>query len=111
MKTILIPVATLLLVACNTPVQEKNDVENIPVLETADAVEDTTTVAGESTVDGITSATAMPNHSSFNGKMIVPPQRRATVTLTMGGTVHTTSLLPGDYVTKGTVLALSLIHI
>lgn len=36
--------------------------------------------------------------------MIVPPQRHATVTLTMGGTVHTTSLLPGDYVKKGTVL-------
>ena len=31
-------------------------------------------------------------------------QRHATVTLTMGGTIHSTSLLPGEYVKKGTVL-------
>lgn len=56
-------------------------------------------------VDAITSATDLANHSSFNGTLVVPPQRHATVTLTMGGTVHSTSLLPGDYVKKGTVLA------
>ncbi len=57
-------------------------------------------------VDAVTSATALPNHSSFNGILIVPPYRHATVTLTMGGTVHSTSLLPGDYVKKGAVLAI-----
>ncbi len=36
--------------------------------------------------------------------MVVPPQRQATVTLTMGGTVHATTLLPGDYVKKGSVI-------
>ena len=36
--------------------------------------------------------------------MVVPPQRQATVTLTMGGTVHATTLLPGDYVKKGSVV-------
>ena len=107
MKTILIPVAALLLAACNTPVQEKDNIEtiNVPAAEMSEPAKDVQPVAEEPVVDAVTSATAMPNHSSFNGKMIVPPQRHATVTLTMGGTVHATSLLPGDYVRKGTVLA------
>ena len=68
--------------------------ENVPSEPSVDSVE----------VDGISSATALPNHSSFNGIMVVPPQRQATVTLTMGGTVHATTLLPGDYVKKGSVV-------
>ena len=64
--------------------------ESVPSEPSVDSVE----------VDGISSATALPNHSSFNGIMVVPPQRQATVTLTMGGTVHATTLLPGDYVKK-----------
>lgn len=107
MKTILILVAALLLAACNTPVQEKDNIEtiNVPAAEMSEPAKDVQPVAEGPVVDAVTSATAMPNHSSFNGKMIVPPQRHATVTLTMGGTVHATSLLPGDYVRKGAVLA------
>lgn len=103
MKTILIPVAALLLAACNTPVKEKDNIEtiNVPATEMTEPAKDVQPVAEEPVVDAVTSATAMPNHSSFNGKMIVPPQRHATVTLTMGGTVHATSLLPGDMCGKG----------
>lgn len=107
MKTILIPITTLLLVACNAPVKNNENVEPDEGVHPVaiESVEETTPVTEDSTgVDAVTSATAMANHSSFNGKMIVPPQRHATVTLTMGGTVHATSLLPGDYVKKGTVL-------
>lgn len=107
MKTILIPITTLLLVACNAPVKNNENMEPDEGVRPVaiESVEETTPVTEDSAgVDAVTSATAMANHSSFNGKMIVPPQRHATVTLTMGGTVHTTSLLPGDYVKKGTVL-------
>lgn len=107
MKKILIPAALLLLAACNQPTQPGNTEEATPVeaepvqAEVSETVTDTTTEQ----VDAISSATAMPNHSSFNGTLMVPPQRHATVTLTMGGTIHSTTLLPGDYVKKGTVLA------
>ncbi|CAK7006721.1 MAG: hypothetical protein PARBA_00267 [Parabacteroides sp.] len=106
MKKILIPAALLLLAACNQPTQPGNTGEATPVeaepvqAEVSETVTDTT-----EQVDAISSATAMPNHSSFNGTLMVPPQRHATVTLTMGGTVHSTTLLPGNYVKKGTVLA------
>lgn len=55
-------------------------------------------------IDGVTSATALPNHASFNGTLVIPPQYMATVTLTMGGVVHSTSLLSGEFVRKGTVI-------
>ena len=106
MKKIWIPAALMALAACSmTNNAEKGQgdsqditarpaitqvAENVPSEPSVDSVE----------VDGISSATALPNHSSFNGIMVVPPQRQATVTLTMGGTVHATTLLPGDYVKK-----------
>lgn len=56
-------------------------------------------------VDAITSATSKPNQVSFNGTMVIPPQRMATVSLTMGGVIKSTSLLPGEPVRQGSVLA------
>ena len=110
MKKIWIPAALMALAACSmTNNAEKGQgdsqditarpaitqvAENVPSEPSVDSVE----------VEGISSATALPNHSSFNGIMVVPPQRQATVTLTMGGTVHATTLLPGDYVKKGSVV-------
>lgn len=101
MKRILIPFAFLSFVACHTATEKEQTQlpAATPVVATVDSTDPVTVV------DAVTSATDMPNHSSFNGKMIVPPQRHATITLTMGGTVHSTTLLPGDYVKKGTVLA------
>lgn len=104
------PLAVWLLVACNATNSEKENIAE----EVALSVDTTLTVSAENRpdvsgetaqVDAVTSATAMPNHSSFNGTMIVPPQRHATITLTMGGTVHTISVLPGEYVKKGAVIA------
>lgn len=106
MKTILISVAVLLMTACHTSTPEKERIEPEAQPETVETGGESTETAPDTAgVDAVTSATAMPNHSSFNGTMIVPPQRHATVTLTMGGTVHSTNLLPGDYVRKGAVLA------
>jgi len=55
--------------------------------------------------DATSGATAVPNETLFNGLLVIPPQDRATVTLTMGGSIRSTSLLPGAYVEKGSVLA------
>lgn len=56
-------------------------------------------------VDGVTAATAMPNHTSYNGTLTVPPQHNATVSLTMGGKIHSLTIIPGKYVNKGTIIA------
>lgn len=56
-------------------------------------------------VDGTTAATGSARSASFNGTLEISPERLATVTLTMGGVVRTLSLLPGSYVSQGTLLA------
>lgn len=55
-------------------------------------------------VDGITGATQVANAPSFNGILMIPPQQHATITLSMGGAVHSVSFLPGDYVRKNQVI-------
>lgn len=96
MKKITFPLLLLLLAAC-TSNNENSSVEE-PVL-TADEVP-TDTVQ----VDAVTSATSKPNQVSFNGTMVIPPQRMVTVSLTMGGVIKNTSLLPGEAVGQGSVL-------
>lgn len=86
----------LLLVSCNN--KQAESTESVPATDTiatTDSVQ----------VDAITSATSKPNQVSFNGTIVLPPQRQATVALTMGGVVKNTSLLPGQQVGRGTVLA------
>ena len=61
--------------------------------------------ADTTAVDGTTAATALARAAVFNGTLEIPPERLATVTLTMGGVVRTLSLLPGSYVSQGTLLA------
>ena len=104
MKKILIPVAALLLVACNRPTQPEETAAATASDTAVLVVEPQATSDPTAQVDAVTSATAMSNHSSFNGTLVIPPQRHATVTLTMGGTIHGISLLPGEYVKKGAVL-------
>lgn len=103
MNKLLIPFIPLLITACAAKEQPADNpaaarsVQDTTVVATAEY-----SVADSAQVDAITSATALPNHSSFNGTLMIPPQRHATVTLTMGGTVHSLSLLPGEFVKKGT---------
>ena len=99
MKKIFYPVLLLVLAACKNPEQTSETIVPAPAI--ADIPTDTVTTQ----VDGITSATSKPNQVSFNGTIVLPPQRQATVALTMGGVVKQTSLLPGHQVRQGALLA------
>ena len=98
MKKITFPLILLVLTACgeNKEVQPAEEATAIAVVEN---------VTDSIQVDAITSATSNPNQVSFNGTMVIPPQRMATVSLTMGGVIKSTSLLPGEPVRQGSVLA------
>lgn len=99
MKRIFILAASFYMVACS---QSEQTV--ITDAEATIAV-DTVTLVDTAQVDGVSGATNVANVSSFNGVLMVPPQQHATVSLTMGGIVRSTSLMPGRYVQKGEVLA------
>ena len=98
MKKITFPLILLVLTTCgeNKEVQPAEEATAIAVVEN---------VTDSIQVDAITSATSKPNQVSFNGTMVIPPQRMATVSLTMGGVIKSTSLLPGEPVRQGSVLA------
>lgn len=99
MKRIFYPILLLALIACKETKQTSETATTAPSI--AKVQTDTTATQ----VDGITSATSKPNQVSFNGTIVLSPQHQATVALTMGGVVRNTSLLPGQQVQKGTLLA------
>lgn len=68
-------------------------------------ITDTATVACTSSTDGVSGATDVANHTSFNGVLMIPPQRHATVTVTMGGIIQALSIIDGQFVRKGALLA------
>ena len=90
MKKITFPVVLFLLAACSSNNESRQTEETVATVVTVDE-----TVPDTVQVDAVTSATSKPNQVSFNGTMVIPPQRMATVSLTMGGVVKSTSLLPG----------------
>ena len=100
MKKIVYPILLLVLTACKGNQQTtNNESAAIPV---AEMIADTIT---QPEVDAITSATSKPNQVSFNGRIVLPPQRQATIALTMGGIVKKASLLPGQWVAANSVIA------
>lgn len=116
MKKILIPL-TVLICACSNTGNDTTSADSTPAesepaaiqqtdtLATTSAAESESYAATEAEIDAASGATSVPNQTSFNGILVIPPQNRATVTLTMGGSIRSTSLLPGAYVKKGSVLA------
>lgn len=98
MKKIFSPMIILLFFACSpkgnpTPPETAEEKQQSPLTE----------VAKEET-DATTGATSKANQVSFNGILVLPPQHAATVALTMGGIVKNTTLIPGAYVQKNSVL-------
>lgn len=108
MKKILIPVAVLLC-ACSNPGTTPTATATQPAAadSTATEVAETseTSETSDQEIDAASGATSVPNETSFNGILVIPPQHHATVTLTMGGSIRSTSLLAGAHVKRGSVLA------
>lgn len=96
-------IAAFTLYACNSTGKSPDKSEN-QTIETASTTQAETTQESK-IIDGQTSATAKANPVSFNGTFVIPPQSMATLSLTMGGVIRNTSLLPGQFVHKGSVLA------
>ena len=103
MKQIILVLALLpVFVSCGSR-QETTDAESAEPTakeQPAAQLEKKDTVA-----DAVTGATAVVNPQAFNGIIIVPPQKNVTVTMTMGGTVNSMNMFPGEYVKKGQVIA------
>ena len=105
MKKILIYASALLLASCgggtaDSAAEVSADTLAAPGPATATASPDSILQA-----DATSGATAVGNRPTFNGTFVIPPQSHATVTLTMDGTVKSTTLLPGAYVRRGELLA------
>jgi cobalt-zinc-cadmium efflux system membrane fusion protein len=98
MKNIVITAAVLTFVSCGAPNGQQTgtfDDNRPPSALVVDAAE----------ADAITAATRTSNRPTFNGTMVIPPQRHATVTPFMDGVVRNTSLLSGVFVRRGDLLA------
>lgn len=103
MKKILLPIAALLCACSSAPTAPASTAASEAA--TTDSIAAAPAEEPASEVDAASGATSVPNEPTFNGILVLPPQSRATVTLTMGGSIRSTTLLPGAYVKQGTVLA------
>lgn len=103
MKKILLPIAALLCACSSAPTAPASTATSEAAATDSIAAAPAEEPASE--VDAASGATSVPNEPTFNGILVLPPQSRATVTLTMGGSIRSTTLLPGAYVKQGTVLA------
>ena len=96
--------AVVLLAACSenkTSEDAQPAAENVEKTDSAEKKDN----ADSASVDGVTSATNVANSPTFNGLMMVSPQQDATVSLTMGGKVHSLRVMPGQAVARGQVIA------
>lgn len=120
MKTYLFIAAAMLLAGCSEKkAASGNDTAESAALAEEKVSEDNSltkadggdidenTTASDSTegVDAVTSATDVANSPTFNGIIMVSPQQKATLSLTMGGKIHSLSVMPGQYVKKDQVVA------
>lgn len=69
------------------------------------SVEEADSTESETPVDGVTSATAVANPPTFNGTIVLSPDKHITVTSPIGGILHSIDLFPGEFVREGTVIA------
>lgn len=106
MKTISILSASfLMLAACSTKVEKENSVVK------GEAMVTNTVTLNKAQLDlaklSIGNLSAMQMHKTIkvNGFMDVPPQNMLSVSIPMGGYVKKANLIPGEKVSKGTVLA------
>lgn len=101
MKKIFYPILLFAFIACKGN-QPATDTTQTAAPKSETAVADSTV---SPSVDAMTAATSKPNQVSFNGRIVLPPQRQATVALTMGGVIKNTSVIPGQYISKNAIIA------
>lgn len=101
MKPIFFSFILLLSLSC----APKGQLENSENPEVSQQTPDSTGSVVKEVPDAISGATSKPNEVSFNGMLVLPPERYASVTVSIGGSVLDTKLLPGTFVRKGSVLA------
>jgi cobalt-zinc-cadmium efflux system membrane fusion protein len=106
-KVSLIICATLILLgSCtgkNKPATASADVEVVPE-NIVEMREDQIKLAGIQT--GLIGMKSMGNTLKVNGIISVAPQNQATVSIPLGGFIKSTTLLAGNFVTKGQTLAI-----
>lgn len=120
MKTYLFIAAAMLLAGCSEKkaasgndtaesaalAEEKVSEDNsLTKADGGDIDENTTAADSTDGIDAVTSATDVANSPTFNGIIMVSPQQKATLSLTMGGKIHSLSVMPGQYVKKDQVVA------
>ena len=97
--------ATVLLFACSTKV----DKENTTTTDTTAASNNVTLTKAQLALAKISTgnlaATQMHKTIKVNGFVDVPPQNMLSVSIPMGGYVKKANLIPGEKVSKGSVLA------
>lgn len=98
-------IAMLLLAGCGTKSPEKESEPTSKPQPEQPVVTAEVEMAEPGTMDAESGATNVANHTSFNGILVVPPQKQVTVGLTLGGAIHSLNMLSGQFVRRGAVLA------
>ena len=96
--------AALMMAACSGGNSSDVDSQTSDSVNKSDSVEIKAN-ADSVGIDGVSSATNVANSPTFNGVIMVSPQQNATVSLTMGGKVHSLKVMPGQAVARGQVIA------
>ena len=96
--------AALMMAACSGGNSSDVDSQTSDSVNKSDSVEIRAN-ADSVGIDGVSSATNVANSPTFNGVIMVSPQQNATVSLTMGGKVHSLKVMPGQAVARGQVIA------
>ena len=96
--------AALMMAACSGGNLSDVDSQTSDSVDKSDSVEIKAN-ADSVGIDGVSSATNVANSPTFNGVIMVSPQQNATVSLTMGGKVHSLKVMPGQAVARGQVIA------
>ena len=96
--------AALMMAACSVGNSSDVDSQSSDSVDKSDSVEIKAN-ADSVGIDGVSSATNVANSPTFNGVIMVSPQQNATVSLTMGGKVHSLKVMPGQAVARGQVIA------
>ena len=101
MKTYLFIAAAMLLAGCSEKKAAlNNDSADQAVLPETKISED-----NADSIDAVINASDVANNRTFNGIIMVSPQQKATLSLTMGGRIHSLSIMPGQHVKKDQVVA------